>query len=72
MDHRKRYIIDVEASGLQSESYPIEVAWCDIDTCCASSFLIKPARSWTVWDKKAEALHGLSRDLLFTIRASVR
>ncbi len=55
--------LDVEASGIHPESYPIEVglvlnngkSWCS---------LIKPDDSWTHWDREAEAIHGISREQL--------
>ncbi|MBV1872414.1 MAG: hypothetical protein KUG83_07685 [Gammaproteobacteria bacterium] len=56
-------IIDVEASGFGRGSYPIEigVALNDHTTHC---YLIKPEPEWTHWDKKAESLHGISKELL--------
>lgn len=57
------YIIDLEASGLASNSYPIEVglALAPGTRFCA---LIKPAEEWTHWDQQAESVHGISRDIL--------
>ncbi len=57
-------ILDIEASGFGSHSYPIEVgiALEDGRKFCA---LLKPDPEWTHWDSKAEALHGISRELLF-------
>ncbi|HVL01471.1 MAG TPA: hypothetical protein VM553_16755 [Dongiaceae bacterium] len=66
-------IMDIEASGLAPESYPIEVAWrhrsnpklCD-------SFLIKPAKDWLFWDQYAEyRIHHISRTELETCGISV-
>lgn len=56
-------IIDLEASGFGRGSYPIEVgvALEDGRTHC---FLIRPAPGWTHWDVEAEAMHGISRELL--------
>jgi len=56
-------IIDIEASGLSRESYPIEVglALANGERYCQ---LIKPARDWTYWDKQAETVHGISRNYL--------
>ena len=56
-------IIDVEASGFGSKSYPIEIGvvrydgakWCK---------LIRPLDNWIHWDKDAEKLHGISREML--------
>ena len=58
-------IVDVEASGFGSLSYPIEIglALPDGERYCA---LIAPDPSWVHWDPEAEALHGLSRDRLIT------
>ena len=55
-------LIDVEASGLHFDSYPIEVAI--LTTGQPQSWLIAPQPTWTYWDPNAEALHGISRDLL--------
>ncbi|MBX2878844.1 MAG: hypothetical protein KTR32_02870 [Granulosicoccus sp.] len=57
-------VIDVEASGFGCESYPIEVG---VVLSCGKrlSMLIQPEPQWSHWDTKAQALHGLSRDLLF-------
>jgi hypothetical protein len=56
-------IIDVEASGFGSLSYPIEVG---VINQLGKRFcgLIKPQSDWTHWDQKAESLHGISRKLL--------
>ena len=56
-------IIDVEASGFSSHSYPIEVGVIRSDGARFCR-LIRPYPQWSHWDKKAEALHGLSRDHL--------
>ncbi|WP_218310223.1 hypothetical protein [Alteromonas antoniana] len=56
-------ILDVEASGFGSNSYPIEigVARSDGARFCR---LIRPFSSWSHWDDSAEQLHGISRKLL--------
>ena len=56
-------IIDVEASGFGRGSYPIEVgvAMPDGRNYCT---IIRPERDWTHWDKTAETLHGISREIL--------
>lgn len=36
------YILDIEASGLADESYPIEIAWCALDGKDSYSTLINP------------------------------
>jgi len=56
-------IIDIEASGFGRHSYPIEVGVVLPDRQCLC-YLIRPATHWTHWDRKAEAIHGISRQLL--------
>lgn len=58
-------IIDVEASGFGSASYPIEVGVIlqDQSKYCA---LIQPAPDWSYWDTDAEKVHRIGRDLLRT------
>lgn len=64
-------IIDIEASGMGRLSYPIEIglALTDKDRYCS---LIKPCGSWTHWDKKAEAMHCISRKLLMENGIAIR
>ncbi len=59
---RKLVFIDLEASGLGSKSWPVEVGW-TFENGETQSLLIRPHDSWTeeAWDAQAEALHGLSR-----------
>ncbi len=56
-------ILDIEASGFGAGSYPIEIGYVSGD---GSSYctLIRPAPGWTHWDPKAQAMHGISRELL--------
>jgi|APMI01.1.fsa_nt_gi hypothetical protein len=56
-------IIDVEASGFGSTSYPIEVGFVlpDGASYCA---LIQPAAGWSHWDESAERVHLVSRETL--------
>lgn len=56
-------VIDFEASGFGAESYPIEVGYIRSagERYCT---LIRPQMEWTHWDRRAEAVHGLQRDLL--------
>lgn len=58
------WIIDIEASGLHPESYPIEIGLYNIDTGEEYSSLIKPFSSWVYWDPNAELIHGISREQL--------
>ncbi|WP_027997603.1 3'-5' exonuclease [Sinorhizobium arboris] len=55
--------LDFEASSLSKKSFPIEVAWVFEDGR-SRSYLIRPAPDWTDWSAEAEAVHGISRDLL--------
>lgn len=56
-------IIDLEASGFGSKSYPIEVGVVkgSGERYCS---LICPEPDWLEWSETAESLHGLSRELL--------
>lgn len=56
-------IIDLEASGFGRGSYPIEVGIALADGS-VHALLIQPAESWTHWDDKAEAIHGINREYL--------
>lgn len=56
-------VLDVEASGFGRGSYPIEIGFVEPQGslfCC----LIRPLPEWQHWDAAAEALHGISRELL--------
>lgn len=71
----KLYIIDVEASGLNPMSYPIEIAWLSLDGESHDSFLINPqtAHDWTYWCGIAESeFHNISRDELIENGIDVR
>jgi len=56
--------LDVEASSLSMDSYPIEVAWSD-NFGIIESHLINPyaIEHWTDWDFNAQQIHGISRKL---------
>ncbi|MCB2072296.1 MAG: hypothetical protein H6917_06300 [Novosphingobium sp.] len=64
---KRAAIIDFEASCLPEGnfSYPIEVALAKFGGP-SRTWLIKPTAEWEDWDwcNEAEALHGISRDLL--------
>lgn len=64
-------VIDVEASGFGSGSYPIEVgvAMPDGKVRC---MIIRPEPHWDHWDEEAEALHGISREILLKYGSPVR
>lgn len=53
-------ILDVEASGFGSDSFPIEIGVkrADGERFCR---LIKPYPSWRHWNEEAESLHGITR-----------
>lgn len=54
--------VDIEASGLHFDSYPIEIAL-RIDQK-THTWLIKPEPTWHYWSPEAEALHGISLSYL--------
>lgn len=56
-------IIDIEASGFGSNSYPIEIGVIRADGARFCK-LIRPLESWTHWEDEAQGLHGLSREHL--------
>jgi len=56
-------VIDLEASGFGRGSYPIEVGFVQATGECFCT-LIQPESDWQHWDASAEALHGITRDLL--------
>ncbi|MGH1485731.1 MAG: 3'-5' exonuclease [Cellvibrionaceae bacterium] len=57
--------LDIEASGIHPDSYPIEVGIIlpNGDSYCS---LIKPAPSWAYWDDDAQKIHGISQDELLS------
>jgi hypothetical protein len=65
-DLRRYLFLDIEASGLQAGSYPIEIGYCGLDLV-ATSFLIRPASDWTEadWSITSERIHGIPRETLF-------
>jgi len=56
-------IIDVEASGFGTESYPIEVGVVRDDGARYCK-IINPFDDWTHWNNDAAKLHGIERDVL--------
>ena len=56
-------IIDIEASGFGRGSYPVEVGFVAADGALFCG-LVRPEPDWLHWDAAAEALHGISRELL--------
>jgi hypothetical protein len=59
------YIIDVEASGFGSASYPIEIGLA-LEQGERFCTLIRPPDQWAHWDERAQAVHGISREVLFS------
>lgn len=64
-------IIDIEASGFGSHSYPIEIGVVkgNGDRYCA---LVAPLPEWVHWSESAQAIHGISRKLIETRGRNVR
>lgn len=56
--------IDIEASGLEPESYPIELGWADT-LGNSDGFFVRPLDDWTHWDPVAASIHGIAHDELF-------
>lgn len=56
-------VLDLEASGFGRGSYPIEVGFVEPSGSVFCT-LIQPQPDWQHWDESAEALHGISRELL--------
>ena len=56
-------VIDIEASGLGSNSYPIEIGIV-LNNGKTYETLIAPSSHWTHWDDDAEKLHGITRHQL--------
>ncbi len=56
--------LDVEASSLSVDSFPIEIGWCAADLV-ADSFLVKPLERWTDWSIASELIHGIQLQELF-------
>ncbi|MBA54088.1 MAG: hypothetical protein CMK89_06485 [Pseudomonadales bacterium] len=56
-------ILDIEASGFGSGSYPIEIGVAMPDGAL-HVWLIKPLEDWTHWQESAEKVHGIARQQL--------
>lgn len=57
------FIIDVEASGFGSSSYPIEIGLA-LEKENRYCSLILPPSDWTHWNEDAENTHKVSREML--------
>jgi hypothetical protein len=64
-------ILDIEASGLSEESYPIQLALLDSDTGDSLMFYIKPAEDWIHWDETAQDIHNITKHLLDNVGIDV-
>jgi hypothetical protein len=55
--------LDIEASGLSSASFPIEIGWVLDDEAEPESFLVRPHGTWeldTGWSAQSAAIHGIA------------
>lgn len=64
-------IIDLEASGLGSASYPTELGWAIINddgSITSGACLIRPTAKWTTygnaWSPTSERLTGITKEML--------
>ena len=57
-------VIDFEASGLESDSYPIQVAWNIGEEVHAHFISPDFVPAWQGWSVVSEGVHGLSREFL--------
>jgi hypothetical protein len=71
MGMQKPLIIDVEASGFGSGSYPIEVGIA-LDSGETKCMIIRREPEWQHWNLEAEYLHGITRESLDQFGASAR
>lgn len=64
----KFFIVDFEASGLLSGSWPIEIGLAGFSdgSLWSWSSLLRPENSWdpAAWSPESAAIHGISRDAL--------
>lgn len=56
--------IDIEASGIHPDSYPLMVSVCRLDGEPAYEAMIRPAAHWTHWCYDAQDLHGIERQAI--------
>lgn len=60
------YFVDFEASSLNAGSFPIEIAWVNMDGH-GESYLILPPQAWLDgggWSRESAAIHGIGLDKL--------
>jgi len=60
MDHSKILFLDVEASSLSNQSYPIEIAWGSTEFGI-EEYLIKRYPDWDDWNWRSEGIHMISK-----------
>jgi len=58
-------IIDFESSGLESDSYPIQVAWNVGDVLHSHYIKPKHVEDWQGWRTASEAVHNIPRSYLY-------
>lgn len=59
--------LDIEASGLSSASFPIEIGWVLDEAAEPESFLVRPHATWDFgrgWSAQSAAIHGITPALL--------
>ncbi|MBF0448901.1 MAG: hypothetical protein HQL67_11925 [Magnetococcales bacterium] len=63
-------VLDIEATGLQADSTPIEIAYGDPLESWVNAFLIRPHPDWEdqPWDPQVKALTGITPELLSCAR----
>jgi len=62
---KSMYFIDVEASSLSNDSYPIALALIDAFSSTTYKAIIKPMGNWSDWSIESERVHGIHREMLF-------
>jgi hypothetical protein len=70
VEGKRLVFLDIEASGLDERSYPIEIGWVDEDGD-GDSVLVQPLFHWTYWSRKSESVHHLTREFLASHGAPV-
>jgi len=55
--------LDIEASSLEPDSYPIEIGWV-FENGAGEAHLIQPETDWKDWASSAQNLHQISRATL--------
>lgn len=63
--------LDFEASSLDLNSYPIQVAWSLPDGSVYDRF-IRPCDTWKDWSYASEEIHGIRREFLFDVGRAAR